>query len=134
MASLAFEHGPVAHWADFAAYGVAVATLAAALVLLAPRGQWPTLAALALTGATAWTLIEYLVHRFVLHGLEPFRSLHTLHHERPMALIGAPTLLSGGLIGLLVFLPTLRTTFRAAGRRRGLRHASRWQATQRARP
>jgi cyclopropane-fatty-acyl-phospholipid synthase len=107
MALLAIEHGRVAYWADFAAYGAGAGALAAALALLAPRGQGASLAALAVAGAVAWTLVEYAVHRFVLHGLQPFRSWHTRHHDRPQALIAAPTLLSAALITALVFVPAL---------------------------
>jgi cyclopropane-fatty-acyl-phospholipid synthase len=47
------------------------------------------------------------LHRFVLHGLEPFLSWHAKHHERPMALMSTPTLLSTSLVALLVFLPAV---------------------------
>ncbi|HWO38045.1 MAG TPA: hypothetical protein VNO32_55430, partial [Candidatus Acidoferrum sp.] len=32
-------------------------------------------------GGVAWTLAEYLVHRFVLHGFAPIE--HRLHHANP---------------------------------------------------
>ncbi|MET0518416.1 MAG: sterol desaturase family protein [Burkholderiaceae bacterium] len=62
---------------------------------------------LVLLGLLAWSWLEYALHRFVLHGLPPFAAWHQLHHQRPRALICAPTLFSGGLIGLLVFAPAL---------------------------
>ena len=37
--------------------------------------------ALFVGGAVAWTLIEYAVHRFVLHNLTP--TQHALHHANP---------------------------------------------------
>ena len=104
------EHGKLAYWADFAIYGTAVAILTIVLPVYAPRAQWPILTALAVLGAAAWTLIEYALHRFVLHGLEPLRGWHTEHHERPTALMSTPTLLSTSLIALLVFLPALWAT------------------------
>lgn len=107
MALLRIEHGPFAYWADFAAYGVVVGTVAAILPPLASSEQRISLAALALAGAAAWTLIEYAIHRFVLHGIQPFRGWHTRHHEKPMALIAAPTLVSATLIASLIFLPAL---------------------------
>jgi cyclopropane-fatty-acyl-phospholipid synthase len=103
----AIEHGKAAYWADFGIYGTAVAVLAIALSAFAPREQWLTLAALVVLGAVAWTLMEYALHRFVLHGLEPFLSWHAEHHERPTALMSTPTLLSISLVALLVFLPGL---------------------------
>jgi cyclopropane-fatty-acyl-phospholipid synthase len=116
MAFFSAEHGKVAYWADFAIYGTAVALLALALSAFAPRQQWPSLVSLVVLGAAAWTLIEYAVHRFVLHGLEPFLSWHADHHDRPMALMATPTLLSVSLIAALVFLPA----FVAAGLWRAL--------------
>jgi hypothetical protein len=59
------------------------------------------LVALALLGLVAWTLLEYALHRFVLHGLQPFRTWHAEHHRRPRALIGTPTILSATLIAAL---------------------------------
>jgi cyclopropane-fatty-acyl-phospholipid synthase len=101
------KHGKAAYWADFAIYGAAVAILAIVLPVFAPRKHWASLAALVVLGAAAWTLIEYGLHRFVLHGMEPFRSWHMEHHERPTALMATPTLLSSSLIASLVFLPAL---------------------------
>jgi sterol desaturase/sphingolipid hydroxylase (fatty acid hydroxylase superfamily) len=90
---------------DFAIYGVAVIALAGVLVLRTPVGlQWLVLA-YALAGLLAWTGVEYVLHRFVLHGLQPFTRWHEAHHERPVALICSSTFLSAGLIVLLVFLP-----------------------------
>lgn len=110
MTLFSIEHGKAAYWADFGIHGAFVAVLAITLVVFAPRDQWPMLAALLMLGTTAWTLIEYLVHRYVLHGLEPFQSWHEEHHERPTALISTPTLLSVSLVVLLVFLPGLMIT------------------------
>jgi len=107
MALFSIEHGKAAYWADFGIYGATVAALAVALSVFAPHERWPSLAALVILGAAAWTLIEYAVHRFVLHGLEPFLGWHAEHHARPTALMSTPTLLSASLIALLVFLPAL---------------------------
>ena len=41
-------------------------------------------------GAMLWTLVEYLVHRFVYHKVPVLRDLHGMHHSRPADLIGAP--------------------------------------------
>lgn len=103
----ALEHTRRAYWADFGIYGAAVGALGVALPLLAPRAQWAAMAALAATGLAAWSLIEYLMHRFILHGLEPFRTWHAMHHARPTALMSAPTALSASLISGLVFVPAL---------------------------
>lgn len=105
MNPFSLEHGKAAYFADFVAYAVIVAALAALLAVSSPKGEGFSLIALAAAGLAGWTLAEYLLHRFVLHGLAPFRNWHTLHHRRPTALISTPTLLSAGLIVALVAAP-----------------------------
>jgi sterol desaturase/sphingolipid hydroxylase (fatty acid hydroxylase superfamily) len=106
MSFFALEHSRGAYHADFALYGSAVPALAILVAALEPHGRWPTAAALTLAGLVSWSAIEYVLHRFVLHGLQPFRAWHEAHHDRPTALICAPTILSASLICLLVFLPS----------------------------
>lgn len=43
-----------------------------------------------LCGAMLWTLVEYLVHRFVYHKVPVLKDLHGMHHAHPSDLIGAP--------------------------------------------
>ena len=107
MDLFSIEHGKTAYRADFVLYGSSVVALAAALVLSTPAARWPEATGLVAAGWAGWTAIEYLLHRFVLHGLLPFRRWHEEHHLRPTALICTPTLLSASLITVLVFLPTL---------------------------
>jgi cyclopropane-fatty-acyl-phospholipid synthase len=101
----ALEHSKAAYWTDFAIYGLFIGGMGIVLPLLAPRSEWLAMEGLAAAGLAAWSLVEYLMHRFVLHGPEPFRSWHARHHERPMALISSPTLLSATCISVLVFAP-----------------------------
>lgn len=105
MGLLSLEHSKTAYWADFALYGVVVVGLAAYLWLATPVPQQLAAAVAVLAGLASWTAIEYVLHRFVLHGLLPFRAWHAEHHARPTALICAPTVLSGSLIAGTVFLP-----------------------------
>ncbi len=105
MPLITLEHSVSAYRADFAFYGAITLTLAVVLVLRSPAGSWPLLASLAIAGAASWTLAEYLLHRFVLHGMAPFKDWHRQHHQRPMALIGSPTLFSLALLGGFAVLP-----------------------------
>ena len=107
MGLFTLEHSKMAYRADFALYGVAVMSLTTLLVLDGPAAQRFESALWVVAGLAGWSLVEYLLHRFVLHGLQPFQRWHTEHHERPTALICAPTLLSAALISVLVFLPAL---------------------------
>ncbi|WP_051709864.1 sterol desaturase family protein [Andreprevotia chitinilytica] len=104
---LTLEHSKAAYHADFVMYASAVVGLSAFLIMAGPHELRPEMLLLVLVGVGSWSPIEYALHRFVLHGMQPFRRWHAEHHRRPAALIGAPTLLSAALIGTLVFLPAL---------------------------
>ncbi|WP_018607440.1 sterol desaturase family protein [Uliginosibacterium gangwonense] len=106
MRLFSLEHSRFAYGIDFMAYGVAVVGLTSLLVVLSPPTQRLALIALVLVGLLSWSLIEYLLHRFVLHGMQPFRRWHAAHHQRPKALIYTPTIMSAAMIFFLVFMPT----------------------------
>lgn len=101
------EHSKTAYRADFVLYGITVVLLAAFVLIESPRAQRGEIVAFALLGLGSWTAMEYGLHRFVLHGLQPFRRWHAAHHRQPRALIFTSTILSATLIGILVFLPAL---------------------------
>ena len=67
------EHSKLAYQADMALYAVAVAAVATGLLQVGPWAQWPLLVACTVAGMFAWTAMEYGAHRFVLHGLPPFK-------------------------------------------------------------
>ena len=101
------EHSPLAYRFDLFFYGLAPVLLALLIFFYGPasgKGQWLTLA---IFGFISWSLMEYALHRFILHGMAPFSRWHGEHHQRPMALICLPTAWSAGLIVMLVFLPCL---------------------------
>ncbi len=102
---VSLEHGKLAYRADFAVYGAAVAGMGAALAVDAPRAQDLAIVLWVGAGLAAWSLIEYVFHRFLLHGMSPFREWHALHHARPTARIASPTLFSAALIAGLVAFP-----------------------------
>jgi hypothetical protein len=58
-----------------------VASLLAILLLAISHFRMSLDAVLFVGGVVGWTLAEYLVHRFVLHGLAPIQ--HGLHHAHP---------------------------------------------------
>jgi hypothetical protein len=75
---------------------VAYTTYALAVATVALRDDGRTAALSIAAGVVAWTLVEYLVHRHVLHGRFPngpgclqralhrvFDSAHGDHHQRP---------------------------------------------------
>ena len=78
------------YYADFWAYPVLAAGLAAGTFYhLARAGRLEWLAACA-AGLLLWTLIEYLMHRAAFHHTPWFVAQHRTHHDAPMASIGTP--------------------------------------------
>lgn len=89
------------------------ASLAAPVLgVLAAGLSWPVgagggkVAAAVLAGLIAWTLLEYVLHRFVLHGVEPFRAWHLVHHRDPSQPIRVPLAFSAALVVTVLGLST----------------------------
>jgi sterol desaturase/sphingolipid hydroxylase (fatty acid hydroxylase superfamily) len=79
----------VAFHLDYFAYPpVIVLCLAVGLTISSVLLVTATFAA----GLAAWTLAEYLLHRFALHHWPYISKFHQAHHDEPRAKIGAPTL------------------------------------------
>jgi sterol desaturase/sphingolipid hydroxylase (fatty acid hydroxylase superfamily) len=94
------------YFADFYVYpGLAVALAALALVP-GPR-PWLALGCAIAAGLAAWTLLEYMLHRWVLHRVPWIRDQHEAHHGDPKAFVGTPTWLSLPAISALVMIPSL---------------------------
>lgn len=107
MQLFVLEHSKFAYYADFVFYAMTSLALAVLLMIAGPQAQRLLISAYALIGLGSWTFIEYMLHRFVLHGLPPFSQWHAAHHSRPTALICAPTIFSASLIMALIFIPAL---------------------------
>lgn len=105
--------------ADFRVPGPAFAfprsVLIPSAVLGVLAGLWLRMAAIGwsaglgavLAGLAAWTLAEYLLHRFILHGIEPFKHWHLEHHRQPDVPMRTPVLFSLMLVLALAVLPPL---------------------------
>jgi sterol desaturase/sphingolipid hydroxylase (fatty acid hydroxylase superfamily) len=94
-----------AYYGDFAAYAIILAALIADIAMRADwaaRARW---AVALLIGAALWTLLEYILHRFVLHRVSIFASMHEVHHASPRAYVGTPTWASLAVLWLVFFLP-----------------------------
>lgn len=100
----------VGYFADFVVYPLLLAGLTwYSLSGEAARERAIWMAA-AIAGVASWTLIEYLLHRYVLHFLPPLRQMHARHHASPTELIGTPSWVSVAVFGGLVFVPLVRAT------------------------
>ncbi len=82
--------------------------------------QWLKSAALIVSGFWFWTLTEYVAHRFVLHRVPVFATLHKAHHDEPHALIGTPTVFSLVVFYCFAFWPVAELD--------GMRPAASWFA------
>jgi sterol desaturase/sphingolipid hydroxylase (fatty acid hydroxylase superfamily) len=107
MRCLKLEQSRAMYYADFVFYAVAILALAAFLLLAGPAAHHLAMLGFVLAGILVWTAMEYAMHRFLLHKVEPFRTWHDEHHQRPTALICTPTIVSATLLATLGFLPAL---------------------------
>lgn len=105
MQFFTLEHSQSAYRADFAFYSIASVTLTIFLMFASPDGQGREILGLIMIGLISWTFIEYILHRFILHGLPPFNKWHNQHHERTSALIYTPTIFSASLFTAFIFMP-----------------------------
>jgi sterol desaturase/sphingolipid hydroxylase (fatty acid hydroxylase superfamily) len=94
-----------AYFADFAAYAAVLGVLISVAALDERSAEHVNWLRAFMAGAIAWTLLEYLMHRLVLHRLRPFLAMHGAHHDSPRAYLGTPTWMSLGFIWLVIFLP-----------------------------
>jgi sterol desaturase/sphingolipid hydroxylase (fatty acid hydroxylase superfamily) len=92
--------------ADFYVYPGVALTLAAVALVPAPR-PWLALGCAVAGGLATWTLLEYVLHRWVFHHAPWIRERHEAHHRDPKAFVGTPTWLSLGVIAVLVMAPCL---------------------------
>lgn len=93
------------YYADFVIYGAILATATVATAWYDSAYEMSLWLFAAAVGATFWTLTEYVIHRFVLHQIQPFAAMHGAHHDAPLAFVGTPTWLSLSVILGAVFLP-----------------------------
>jgi sterol desaturase/sphingolipid hydroxylase (fatty acid hydroxylase superfamily) len=94
----------VGYYSEFVIYPVlAVGLLSTAAWRYPERAG--ILAATFVGGLALWTLVEYLLHRFVLHHVPYIKEMHDAHHEEQEALIGTPVWLSLLIFLVFVFTP-----------------------------
>ncbi|HEV3185143.1 MAG TPA: sterol desaturase family protein [Xanthobacteraceae bacterium] len=93
------------YYADFVVYPVTAAGLAWVVSRGAHSEFLGVFLLSCLAGFAAWTLVEYLMHRFVFHAIPGIAQMHGRHHAAPAAFIGTPIWLSLGSFGLGGFLP-----------------------------
>jgi sterol desaturase/sphingolipid hydroxylase (fatty acid hydroxylase superfamily) len=101
--------GKIRYYADFLVYGLLVLAIAVLTCRKSSSEQWAWLSA-AMVGGFSWTLVEYVLHRFVFHGVPFVAELHHAHHISPRAYLGTPTWASLAVLMFVVLLPIWRLT------------------------
>jgi sterol desaturase/sphingolipid hydroxylase (fatty acid hydroxylase superfamily) len=91
--------------ADFYVYPVVAAALGISAIVPAPH-RWFALGCAFVAGLAAWTLLEYVLHRWFFHHAPWIRDRHEEHHRDTRAFVGTPTWLSMVAIVSLVLLPS----------------------------
>ena len=105
MSLFSLEHSSTAYRVDFALYALLCLGTSATLLSVGPAGKSIALLLWVMGGGAVWSLLEYLLHRYVLHGVAPFSRWHAQHHLRPRALIASPISLSLSLFLTMGTLP-----------------------------
>lgn len=85
-------------YSDFWLCPAAIGILLAQAGLAGLRREAVEFVAALMLGLAAWSLAEYLIHRFVLHAMPWFRRLHAQHHAAPRGLVGVPAWFSAAML------------------------------------
>jgi sterol desaturase/sphingolipid hydroxylase (fatty acid hydroxylase superfamily) len=106
--SLSKTPNPYAYYADFVVYPLVVLALLASYWVWAYDSRPVVWLAAILVGGFVWTLMEYFIHRVILHHAVYVRDMHEMHHRAPTELIDTPIWMSLSfmLVGVLL-LPWL---------------------------
>ncbi|MEO8382796.1 MAG: sterol desaturase family protein [Acidobacteriota bacterium] len=98
---------PLNYWATLVT-DLVVAMTFAGLGAKGYHGSPAGAMALVLAGIVGWPLLEYALHRWLLHGRwsKAFRKEHARHHGDPQAVAGTPWLASASLALAIWFVLT----------------------------
>jgi sterol desaturase/sphingolipid hydroxylase (fatty acid hydroxylase superfamily) len=97
--------GKFLYFGDFAVIPIAVLLFAGVSFVNGGLAAAPDWLLSLIVGAVLWTLVEYVIHRFVYHAAPILTPLHHAHHREPTAYVGVPSFVSSGLIIVVCYLP-----------------------------
>lgn len=104
----------VSYYADFFLSAAAILILTGDMATQVGALQVVQLVASVAVGFTAWTALEYFVHRVLYHNVPFFKELHDAHHAEPNAFVGAPPVIALVLIFALTYVPVVAVSELAA--------------------
>jgi sterol desaturase/sphingolipid hydroxylase (fatty acid hydroxylase superfamily) len=93
------------YFADFVVYPPVAIVLVVAATRPGSTLSWRESVFVSGAGIAAWTLLEYVIHRVLLHGVRYFAMMHEMHHDDPGGFVGTPTWLSLGMFCSGALLP-----------------------------
>ena len=95
-----FRLSQMTYFADFVLVPLYIAiAVISAFMLATPTIEWFVLLC---AGVTAWTLTEYVVHRWLFHRL--YKTEHWRHHRDPLEWIGVSPFVTGSVFAIAYFL------------------------------
>jgi sterol desaturase/sphingolipid hydroxylase (fatty acid hydroxylase superfamily) len=86
--------GRLNYYSEFILCPACAVILAAWALTHVPVSALPDWVAIAAAGIFGWTLVEYLLHRFVFHRVPFIKDMHAEHHENHADLVGTPAWVS----------------------------------------
>ena len=93
------------YYGEFIIYPALIAGLTVAALWQASPERYALWLAAFVTGVGLWTLVEYLLHRYVLHHMPYIKQMHYAHHDEQDALVGTPIWISLCSFAVLLILP-----------------------------
>ena len=93
------------YYADFVVYPVVIVGLAGGGLGRATWQNCTEWLCVVVAGFVMWTLLEYVLHRSVLHKKTYFAPMHGEHHAAPLAYIGTPAWVSVFVLSACFLLP-----------------------------
>lgn len=96
---------PTLFFLDFWAYPPIILLSIILGYITGSQSAWWHPLAFFLSGYGVWTLVEYVMHRFILHHVPGIVEHHMAHHADALELIGTPTIYSITLLIILAYAP-----------------------------
>ncbi len=95
----------ITYYGEFIVYPLLIAGLATAALWQAPPERSIAWLAAFVAGLGLWTLVEYILHRYVLHHMPYIKEMHQAHHDEQGALLRSAILRSLGSFAVFLVLP-----------------------------
>jgi sterol desaturase/sphingolipid hydroxylase (fatty acid hydroxylase superfamily) len=96
------------YYSDFWVYPIVIGALSVLGIVHANWHSGTAWLCAGFAGFLFWTLVEYVLHRSVLHRRTYFAPMHAQHHAAPLAFIGTPPWISVFVLAGCILVPVWR--------------------------